>query len=167
MHSHLLTTSISSIKILWSQAIVVASEKLKFMQLAIMEGRKAIPKCADNPPVGCVLVQNGRVVAQGHTNSPGNPHAEAMAISLLKNATDDVVAFVTLEPCSFKGRTPSCAQTLIDAGVKTVYVGILDPDPRNNGQGIEKMRASGINVEVGILAQEIIKELGRYLGKAP
>ena len=137
------------------------------MQLAIQEGRMAIPKCADNPPVGCVLVQNGNVVAQGHTSSPGKPHAEAMAIGRLKNATGEIVAFVTLEPCSFKGRTSSCAQTLIDAGIKTVYVGILDPDPRNNGQGIEKLRAAGLKVEIGILAEEITSELGSYLGKAP
>jgi len=146
---------------------VVPSEKRKYMYLAVMEGRMAIAKCADNPPVGCVLVQNGKVVARGHTNSPGEPHAEAMAISQLNDAAEDIVAFVTLEPCSFKGRTPSCAQTLIDAGIKTVCVGILDPDPRNNGQGIEKMRAAGINVEVGILAHEISAELRSFLGKAP
>ncbi len=146
---------------------MVPSEKLIYMHLAILEGRMAIPKCADNPPVGCVLVQNGKVVARGHTNSPGEPHAEAMAISQLKNVTDDITAFVTLEPCSFKGRTSSCAQTLIDAGIKTIYVGILDPDPRNNGQGIEKMRAAGVNVEVGVLAKEITAELGSFLGKAP
>ena len=137
------------------------------MQLEISEGRLAIPKCADNPPVGCVLVHNGKVVARGHTGSPGKPHAEAMAVSQLENAADDIIAFVTLEPCSFVGRTPSCAQVLIDAGIKTVYVGILDPDPRNNGQGVEKMRAAGINIEVGVLAQEISEELEGYLGKAP
>lgn len=146
---------------------MVPSEKFKYMQLAVLEGRKAILKCADNPPVGCVLVQNGKVVAQGHTDSPGKPHAEAMAISQLKSASDDIIAFVTLEPCSFVGRTPSCAQALIDAGVKAVYVGILDPDPRNNGKGIEKMRAAGISVEVGVLDQEVCAELEGYLGKAP
>lgn len=146
---------------------MVPSEKLKYMQLAILEGRMAIPNCADNPPVGCVLVQNGTVVAQGHTGSPGKPHAEAMAVSMLKDATDNTIAFVTLEPCSFIGRTPSCAQTLIEFGIKSVYVGILDPDPRNNGQGVQKMRAAGIKVEVGVLAREIAEELGGYLGKAP
>ena len=146
---------------------MVPSEKLKYMQLAILEGRMAIPNCADNPPVGCVLVQNGTVVAQGHTGSPGKPHAEAMAVSMLKDATDNTIAFVTLEPCSFIGRTPSCAQTLIESGIKSVYVGILDPDPRNNGQGVQKMRAAGIKVEVGVLARKIAEELGGYLGKAP
>ncbi len=145
---------------------VLLSEKRKFMQLAIHEGRLAIANCGDNPPVGCVLVHNAMVVAQGHTSSPGEPHAEAMALSLLGIATDDVAAFVTLEPCSFQGRTPSCAQTLIDAGIKTVYVGMLDPDPRNNGKGIEKMKAAGIDVEIGLLAQEITKDLDSYLGKA-
>jgi pyrimidine deaminase RibD-like protein len=146
---------------------VLPSDKLKHMWLAIEEGRLARPKCGDNPPVGCVLVKNGNVVARGHTNSPGNPHAEAMAISQLQSVSDDTVAFVTLEPCSFHGRTPSCAQSLVDAGIKKVYVGMLDPDPRNNGRGIEKMRAAGINVEVGILSQEIAAELAGYLGRAP
>lgn len=131
------------------------------------EGRKAIPVCADNPPVGCILVRDGLVVAKGHTNSPGKPHAEAMAIQQLRNVGDNVVAFVTLEPCSFDGRTPACAQALIDSGIKTVYVGIVDPDARNNGLGIAKLRASGIDVHVGILEKEITAELEGYLGKAP
>lgn len=143
------------------------SEILRYMRLAIEEGRKAILECADNPPVGCILVRDGVVVAKGHTNSPGKPHAEAMAIRQLRNVNDDVVAFVTLEPCSFDGRTPSCAQALIDSGIKTVYVGIVDPDIRNNGQGIAKLRASGIDVHVGVLEKEITAELESYLGKAP
>lgn len=142
------------------------SEIHKFMRLAINEGRKAIPVCADNPPVGCVLVRDGVAVAKGHTNSPGKPHAEAMAIRQLGDVDDHVVAFVTLEPCSFHGRTPSCAQALINAGIKTVYVGIVDPDPRNNGQGIAKLKAAGIDVHVGVLEKEITAELASYLGKA-
>ncbi len=143
------------------------SNTLRYMKLAMEEGRKAVPECGDNPPVGCVLVRDGVVVAKGHTNSPGKPHAEAMAISQLRALSDDVVAFVTLEPCSFKGRTPSCAQALIDSGIKSVYVGIVDPDARNNGQGIAKLRDAGVDVHVGTLEKEITAELERYLGKAP
>lgn len=143
------------------------SDSLQYMRLAIEEGRNAVPVCGDNPPVGCVLVREGIVVARGHTNSPGNPHAEAIAINQLGTLDGEIIAFVTLEPCSFHGRTPSCAQTLIDAGVKTVYIGIVDPDPRNNGRGIAKLRNSGVDVHVGILEKEITADLEGYLGKAP
>lgn len=142
------------------------SEAERYMALAVKEGRKAISECGDNPPVGCILVKDGAVVGRGHTNIPGKPHAEAMAISQLRNF-EGVVAFVTLEPCSFNGRTPSCAKALIDVGIKTVYVGIVDPDPRNNGKGIEKLREAGIDVRIGILKEEIKVDLGDYLGKAP
>lgn len=142
------------------------SEILRHMRLAIEEGRKAVTKCEDNPPVGCVLVRQGIVVARGHTNAPGNPHAEAMAISQLEATDGDVAAFVTLEPCSFHGRTPSCAQALIEAGVKRVYVGIVDPDPRNNGRGVARLREAGVEVHIGVLEQEIAAELSGHLGKA-
>ncbi len=147
--------------------MVSRSEACRYMRLAIEQGRKAIAICGDNPPVGCVLVRRGAVVATGFTNNPGKPHAEAMALSQLEKSGDDLVAFVTLEPCSFHGRMPSCAQSLIDAGIKTVYVGIVDPDARNNGLGIARMRASGIDVHFGVLAEEITADLKDYLGKAP
>lgn len=139
----------------------------RYMQFAIEEGRKAVHICADNPPVGCVFVKDGIVVSAGHTNAPGSNHAEAMALNQLNGATNGVVLFVTLEPCSFHGRTPSCAKALIDSGVKTVYVGILDPDPRNSGKGIEMLKNAGIEVHVGILEQVVMSELKNYLGKAP
>lgn len=143
------------------------SEIVRYMRLAIAEGRKAISKSGDNPPVGCVLVQYGAVIAQGHTNQPGEPHAEAMALNQLSSSSENIVAFVTLEPCSFSGRTPSCAQALIDSGIETVYVGMLDPDSRNNGKGIDKLKSAGITVHVGILEREIAADLGSYIGKAP
>ncbi len=137
-----------------------------FMQLALAEGRKAVPLCEDNPPVGCLLVRNGAVVASGHTNAPGKPHAEAMALQLLTGSAADVTAYVTLEPCSFHGRTPSCAKALIKAGIKKVCVGMIDPDPRNNGRGIAMLREAGIEVEVGVLAPQVSAALQHYLGKA-
>ncbi|MEI7949550.1 MAG: bifunctional diaminohydroxyphosphoribosylaminopyrimidine deaminase/5-amino-6-(5-phosphoribosylamino)uracil reductase RibD [Gammaproteobacteria bacterium] len=137
-----------------------------FMQLALAEGRKAVPLCEDNPPVGCLLVRNGAVVARGHTNVPGAPHAEAMALQLLGGDATDVTVYVTLEPCSFHGRTPSCAKALIKAGIRKVCVGMLDPDPRNNGRGIAMLRAAGIEVEVEVLATQVNAALQPYLGRA-
>ena len=81
-------------------------QQSEFMYLALIEGRKALPDCLPNPPVGCVLVRDGCVIAKGYTNPPGKNHAEAMALSLLPGPLTDVTAFVTLEPCSFHGRTP-------------------------------------------------------------
>lgn len=134
-----------------------------FMREAIREGRKALPTCIPNPPVGCVIVQNGCVVARGHTNELGEDHAEAMALKSLASNLDGCTAFVTLEPCSFHGRTPSCAEALATSGIARVYVSTLDPDPRNNGKGIEFLRSKGIVVTVGILEKEALMELSPYL----
>ncbi|MGE0801031.1 MAG: bifunctional diaminohydroxyphosphoribosylaminopyrimidine deaminase/5-amino-6-(5-phosphoribosylamino)uracil reductase RibD [Lautropia sp.] len=133
------------------------------MRMALSEGRKALPDCLPNPPVGCVLVRDGKVIAVGHTQQPGNPHAEAMALSQVAGPLHAVTAYVTLEPCSFAGRTPSCAQALIDRRVKRVVVSLVDPDPRNAGKGIEMLEAAGVAVQVGVLAREAMEDLGRYL----
>jgi len=133
------------------------------MREAIAEGLKARERSAPNPPVGCVLVQDGEVVACGYTSEIGILHAEAVALSRLEGDASGLSAFVTLEPCSFHGRTPSCAKALIARGVETVYVGIVDPDPRNNGKGLALLREAGIEVVLGILEDEIRSELGPYL----
>ncbi len=134
-----------------------------FMRLALTEGRRALPDCIPNPPVGCVLVEHERVVAKGYTNPPGQPHAEAMALKQFGGSLRDVSVFVTLEPCSFHGRTPSCARELVLRGVKRVFVAIPDPDPRNNGAGIGFLREAGVEVTVGLLAEEALNDLGPYL----
>jgi len=136
-----------------------------FMYLALLEGRKALPGCVPNPPVGCVLVREGSVIAKGYTNSPGRNHAEAMALSLLSGPLTDVAAFVTLEPCSFHGRTPSCAQALVQRGIARVYISILDPDPRNNGAGVKILERAGIEVSLGLLQDIVRSELGPYLAR--
>jgi pyrimidine deaminase RibD-like protein len=137
----------------------------QFMHLALIEGRKALPSCIPNPPVGCVLVRQGRVVAVGHTNPPGKRHAEAMALSLLSGPLTDVTVFVTLEPCSFHGRTPSCAEELVLRRVARVYISMLDPDTRNNGAGVEILKRAGIEVSVGLLENLAQHELGPYLAR--
>ena len=134
-----------------------------FMEQAMNEGRKALPECLPNPPVGCVLVQNKKIIARGHTQKPSLPHAEAMALAQVEGELYDVDVFVTLEPCSFQGRTPSCAQTLISRGVRDVYVSVIDPDPKNQGAGIELLRDAGIGVHVGILQKEVLEDLNQYL----
>ncbi|PKY09913.1 riboflavin-specific deaminase [Acidithiobacillus marinus] len=138
----------------------------EYMQLALLEGRKALPACLPNPPVGCVLVlENSGVIARGFTQPPGQHHAEAMALSQVSGDLSKVIAFVTLEPCSFHGRTPSCAKELVARGIKRVYVATLDPDPRNSGAGIQILKAGGVDVSVGLLEEQAFKDLGPYLAK--
>lgn len=136
-----------------------------WMRAALHESWTALPGCLPNPPVGCLIVLDGLVLARGYTNPPGRPHAEAMALRYLSGstATAGTSVYVTLEPCSFDGRTPSCAEALVAAGVSRVFVGIIDPHPRNRGRGIEILRAGGIEVEVGIVASEIEAALAPYL----
>src|SRR5262245_25900954 len=142
--------------------------KARFMAVALAESRKALPACQPNPPVGCVIVHDGQVVARGFTGAPGEPHAEASAMSALPPIEDasELSVFVTLEPCSFYGRTPSCAKALIERGVGTVFVGLIDPDPRNNGAGLRLLREAGISVELGVLQAEVRTFLMPYLAGA-
>lgn len=133
------------------------------MRQAMYEGRKALPKCQPNPPVGCVLVRQGVIIARGYTNAPGCDHAEAMALRQVHGDLHDVSAFVTLEPCSFHGRTPSCAQALVKRRIGRVFVGILDPHPRNQGAGVDILRAAGIPVHVGVLEDEVLHDLAPHL----
>jgi len=137
-----------------------------FMREALHEGRKAINKCKPNPPVGCILVREGEIIAKGHTNEPMKPHAEAMALNQIEGSLENVTAFVTLEPCSFHGRTPSCANELVKRNIKKVYIGMLDPHPKNSGAGLRILVKAGIQVELGILETEVINDLQPYLFKA-
>src|SRR5262249_30151060 len=139
--------------------------KAQFMAEALAESGKALPLCRPNPPVGCVIVSAGRIVARGFTGPPGEPHAEAAAILSLGDGggAEGLAAFVTLEPCAFVGRTPSCAQALVDRGISSVFVGIIDPDPRNSGNGLQMLRDAGVAVELGILESAIRSFLSPYL----
>jgi pyrimidine deaminase RibD-like protein len=135
----------------------------EFMRRALLEGRNALPGCLPNPPVGAVLVRDGQVIATGYTQSPGRPHAEVMALARVEGDLADAHLYVTLEPCSFHGRTPACADALLARGLRTITVALLDPDPRNAGKGIERLRAGGAVVFLGLLASEALREIGPYL----
>ncbi len=138
-------------------------ELLRFMREAMAEGRRALPECKPNPPVGCVLVRNGEIIARGYTHPPGQYHAEAHALAQVGGDLSDVTAFVTLEPCSFAQRTPSCAKALAHRKIAKVYVAIVDPHPRNQGVGLRILRESGIDVELGLCGDEVTEELGPHL----
>ncbi|MEZ4459730.1 MAG: bifunctional diaminohydroxyphosphoribosylaminopyrimidine deaminase/5-amino-6-(5-phosphoribosylamino)uracil reductase RibD [bacterium] len=124
----------------------------QFMAMALDLARRGEGRTAPNPAVGCVIVRDGEILGQGWHERAGMPHAEAAALASAGDVTG-ATAYVTLEPCSFHGRTPPCASALIRAGIKRVVVGTLDSNPKVNGAGLELLRDAGIQVDVGVLEQ--------------
>ncbi|MFN3359963.1 MAG: bifunctional diaminohydroxyphosphoribosylaminopyrimidine deaminase/5-amino-6-(5-phosphoribosylamino)uracil reductase RibD [Pseudanabaenaceae cyanobacterium] len=110
-------------------------------------------RTAPNPMVGAVIVKNGEVIATGFHQRAGMPHAEAEALSRCPDPAGATL-YVNLEPCNHFGRTPPCTEAIIRAGIKRVVVGMIDPDPRVSGKGIERLRSAGIEVTVGVLEAE-------------
>lgn len=124
------------------------------MALALSLGRRGQGTCWPNPAVGCVIVRNGRIVGRGWTQPSGRPHAEPVALAQAGELARGATAYVSLEPCSHHGKTPPCAQALIDAGVARVVSAIEDSDPRVAGQGFAMLREAGIDVTTGVLTEE-------------
>ncbi len=119
------------------------------MGAALALSQRGVGRTGTNPPVGCVIVRDGRAIARGWTQPGGRPHAEQMALTTAdaRGAT----AYVTLEPCAHASqRGPACADGLIAAGVARVVIAAGDPDPRTNGTGIARLRAAGIAVTTGV-----------------
>ncbi|HEX8583942.1 MAG TPA: bifunctional diaminohydroxyphosphoribosylaminopyrimidine deaminase/5-amino-6-(5-phosphoribosylamino)uracil reductase RibD [Allosphingosinicella sp.] len=134
------------------------------MGAALALGERGRGRTAPNPAVGCLLVNDGRIVGRGWTQPGGRPHAEAVALEEAGAQARGATAYVTLEPCGHRSdRGPACAELLIEGGVKAVVAAIPDPDPRTNGKGIERLRAAGIDVEVGPGADEAERSLAGFL----
>ncbi|HEY9065487.1 MAG TPA: bifunctional diaminohydroxyphosphoribosylaminopyrimidine deaminase/5-amino-6-(5-phosphoribosylamino)uracil reductase RibD [Burkholderiaceae bacterium] len=137
---------------------------LAFMREALALATAAIGLTEPNPRVGCVITTpDGRVLGRGHTQEVGGPHAEVMALRDAAARGQDVrgaTAIVTLEPCSHHGRTPPCCDALIAAGIARTVVAVEDPNPLVAGQGLARLRAAGIEVE---LAGAAIAEAAREL----
>ncbi len=140
------------------------SSNRTFMLRALELSHKALPACSPNPPVGCVLVKKGKIVSEGYTQAIGGNHAEVEALNAYSGDPSGLTAYVTLEPCSFVGRTGACAQTLIDAGIQKLVIAMLDPDPRNNGKGIAMLEAAGVSVELSCCKWDVAEFLSPYLG---
>ncbi len=133
------------------------------MRAALGLARRALGRAWPNPAVGCILVNDGRVVGRGWTQPGGRPHAETEALRRAGAAARGAVAYVTLEPCAHHGRTPPCAEALAEAGISRAVIAIRDPDPRVDGAGAERLREAGIEVALGVGAAEAGEVNGGFL----
>ncbi len=138
-----------------------------FMRLAISEAEHARGTTGDNPWVGCVIVDgSGRVLGRGHTHGPGEDHAEIAAAHdamAQGHAIHGATLYSTLEPCSFHGRTPSCARAIVARGLARVVIGMRDPNPRVDGAGARILRDGGVEVIEGVCEEHVRRQLEDWL----
>jgi len=132
-------------------------DHLYFMRKAMKLALKAKGFTSPNPLVGALIVKDGKIIAQGYHKKAGLPHAEIVALEKAKDLAKGAILYVTLEPCVHFGRTPPCVYRIIESKIKKVVIGMVDPNPLNNGKGIAILKRHGIEVEVGFLEEELKK----------
>jgi diaminohydroxyphosphoribosylaminopyrimidine deaminase/5-amino-6-(5-phosphoribosylamino)uracil reductase len=125
-----------------------------YMRLALDRAAKAKGQTDINPVVGCVIVNDGRIVGIGAHLKRGEGHAEVHALAMAGDKAEGATVYVTLEPCSHFGRTPPCCERIIEARAARVVVACLDPNPKVAGRGVSRLQEAGITVEVGLLGEE-------------
>ncbi len=128
------------------------------MRLALAQARRSRGRTFPNPPVGAVVYRGDRVLGRGRTHPPGGPHAEVVAIDaalrrLGRGGLRGATMAVTLEPCCHTGRTGPCTERLLEAGLRRLFVGHLDPHARVGGRGVGRLRRAGVEVRVGVLEE--------------
>lgn len=134
-----------------------------FMNKALEQAAQGLGHTRPNPPVGCVIVKDGTIIAEGFHAFAGAPHAEASALSKLPTAEyAGSTLYVTLEPCSTTGRTPPCTEAILKAKPRRVVIAALDPNPKHAGKAIALLEAAGIEVTTGILEQEAVAQLAPF-----
>ncbi len=132
-----------------------SSDDFTYMARAIQLAKKGLYTTHPNPRVGCIIVKDNKIIGEGYHQKAGQAHAEINALKDVKNGdTKGATAYVTLEPCSHTGKTPPCANALIEAEISHVVIAMQDPNPQVAGQGIQRLRDEGITVEVGILEDQ-------------
>lgn len=135
----------------------VKNDPAHYMQHALEIAEKGRTTVSPNPMVGCVIVNNNRIVGEGYHDKAGNPHAEIYALQAAGALAEGATVYIALEPCCHFGRTPPCTNALINAKVKKVVIPCLDPNPLVAGKGVEALCAAGIEVEVGLEAERAIQ----------
>jgi diaminohydroxyphosphoribosylaminopyrimidine deaminase/5-amino-6-(5-phosphoribosylamino)uracil reductase len=146
---------------------MVSAQDLAVMRIAIAETELARGTTGDNPWVGAVIVDaRGEILGRGHTQGPGEDHAEINALreadarNLVVRGT---TMYSTLEPCSFHGRTPACSRAIIDRGIARLVFGMRDPNPRVDGEGARILREGGVEVVEGVCEREVRRQLGVWV----
>ena len=141
----------------------IPADSTYYMKKAFQLAEKARGTCSPNPFVGAVIVKNGKVISEGWTQPYGGDHAEIQALKKARKSARDADLYVTLEPCVHYGKTPPCTDAIIKAGIKRVFIGIIDPNPLVNGKGVKKLMDAGIEVISGIMEEAISRQLEYYL----
>ncbi len=132
-----------------------AAADRRFMQAAIALSERGRGLSTPNPNVGCLIVRDGVITGRGWTQKGGRPHAEAQALEEARDRAEGATAYVTLEPCfHLSPRGPRCADLMARAGVRRAVIALRDPDPRTDGQGADYLRARGVDVEMGLMAEQ-------------
>lgn len=128
-----------------------------FMNIALNMALKAKGNTSPNPMVGALVVKDGRIIGRGYHERAGLAHAEIIALNEAGKNAKGATLYVTLEPCAHFGRTPPCVDSIIKSGIKKVIIGMVDPNPLNNGKGILMLKHNGIKVQVGFLENRLKK----------
>ncbi len=128
-----------------------------YMQLALKLALKAKGKTSPNPLVGALVVKAGRIIGRGFHAKAGLAHAEVVALDEAGKKAKGATLYVTFEPCAHTGRTPPCVNRIIQSGIKEVVIGMIDPNPLNNGKGIMLLKQGKIKVRVGVLNDKLNK----------
>ncbi|MFH1381107.1 MAG: bifunctional diaminohydroxyphosphoribosylaminopyrimidine deaminase/5-amino-6-(5-phosphoribosylamino)uracil reductase RibD [Candidatus Omnitrophota bacterium] len=137
----------------------------KYMQLAIKLAQKGTGKTFPNPLVGAVIVKGAKLVGSGYHKQAGGPHAEIAALRKAKKRAKGATLYVTLEPCAHYGKTPPCVDSIVESGIKKVYLAMRDPNPLVNGRGIKALRKNGIEVRAGICKVQAKKINADYVAR--
>lgn len=133
---------------------MTSQNDIHYMRYALTLARRGLGRTAPNPTVGCVIVKHDRIIGVGRTADGGRPHAETIALDMAGKQAKGATAYVTLEPCSHHGKTPPCAQALIDAGIKRVVIACKDQNPEVSDNGVNMLKDSGIDVVENILSED-------------
>lgn len=125
-----------------------------YMRYALDLALGVSAQTSPNPPVGAVVVKDGAIVGIGAHLKAGEAHAEVHALEMAGDQTKGATIYVTLEPCPHHGRTPPCADLIVDKGIERAVIAVADPNEKVAGQGIKKLRNANVNVDIGVLGQE-------------
>ena len=136
------------------------------MERALDLARSALGTTSPNPAVGALIIKDSVIVGEGFTQPPGDDHAEIVALKAAGAAARGATLFTTLEPCCHQGRTPPCTKAIIEAGISTICIAAVDPNPKVNGKGIKEMADAGITVQSGDRqegAEQIIEAYSHFI----